>query len=92
MNFFRDSFEFVKLNVFNSSQGILRITFVFFFFFLIFGLPNKTSSFASHAKLDVIVLDAGHGGKDSGAIGTNGYMEKQATLAIITKLTTSFLQ
>ncbi len=37
-------------------------------------------------KLDVIVLDAGHGGKDPGAIGTNGYREKQATLAIILKL------
>src|SRR5436190_18383403 len=37
-------------------------------------------------KLDIIVLDAGHGGKDAGAIGTNGYMEKQATLAIVLKL------
>lgn len=38
------------------------------------------------AKLDVIVLDAGHGGKDAGAIGTNGYMEKQGALAIVLKL------
>src|SRR5438552_14568480 len=36
--------------------------------------------------LDVIVLDAGHGGKDAGAIGTNGYFEKQATLAIVRTL------
>ncbi|HWF44745.1 MAG TPA: N-acetylmuramoyl-L-alanine amidase [Candidatus Kapabacteria bacterium] len=43
-------------------------------------------STAKHAKLDVIVLDAGHGGRDAGAIGTHGYMEKQATLAIILKL------
>jgi N-acetylmuramoyl-L-alanine amidase len=40
----------------------------------------------SHPKLDVIVLDAGHGGKDPGAIGTKGYKEKQATLAIVEKL------
>lgn len=39
-----------------------------------------------HPKLDVIVLDAGHGGKDPGAIGTNGYKEKQATLAIVLQL------
>lgn len=39
-----------------------------------------------HPKLDVIVLDAGHGGRDGGAIGTGGFMEKQATLGIVLKL------
>jgi N-acetylmuramoyl-L-alanine amidase len=39
-----------------------------------------------HPRLDVIVLDAGHGGKDPGAIGTKGFKEKQATLAIVLKL------
>jgi N-acetylmuramoyl-L-alanine amidase len=33
-----------------------------------------------------IVLDPGHGGKDVGATGTNGLMEKDATLAICRKL------
>ena len=60
-----------------------------------FALPKKrhpvattdsTTSKSSHPKLDVIVLDAGHGGRDAGALGTNGYMEKQATLAIVLKL------
>lgn len=33
-------------------------------------------------KLDVVVIDPGHGGKDPGAIGTRGTMEKNITLAI----------
>lgn len=33
-----------------------------------------------------IVLDAGHGGSDSGAVGPTGYMEKTATLAVTKKV------
>ena len=37
-------------------------------------------------ELDVIVLDAGHGGKDPGTIGVKGTYEKTITLAITLKL------
>jgi N-acetylmuramoyl-L-alanine amidase len=37
-------------------------------------------------KLDVIALDAGHGGKDVGAIGASGHYEKDITLAIVKKV------
>jgi N-acetylmuramoyl-L-alanine amidase len=37
-------------------------------------------------KLDVIVLDAGHGGRDFGAIGVSGAREKDITLGITLKL------
>jgi N-acetylmuramoyl-L-alanine amidase len=34
-------------------------------------------------KLDAVVIDAGHGGKDSGAIGTRGTKEKDVVLNIV---------
>ncbi len=34
----------------------------------------------------IIVIDAGHGGKDSGAVGPNGLLEKDVSLAIAKKL------
>ncbi len=37
-------------------------------------------------KIDKIVLDAGHGGKDGGAKGKNGTKEKDITLAVVQKL------
>ncbi len=37
-------------------------------------------------KLDVIALDAGHGGKDPGAIGATGKYEKTIALGIVLKL------
>lgn len=37
-------------------------------------------------NFDVIVIDAGHGGKDFGAIGVNGAKEKEINLAIALKL------
>jgi N-acetylmuramoyl-L-alanine amidase len=37
-------------------------------------------------KLDVIVIDAGHGGKDPGCIGVNGTWEKNVTLGVAQKL------
>ncbi len=73
-----------------SVKSILRIRIIPAIpVLLVVLVPSSLSRailFTAHAKLRVIVLDAGHGGKDSGAIGTNGYMEKQATLAIILKL------
>ncbi len=40
----------------------------------------------SRYKLDVIVLDAGHGGKDPGTIGVSGVQEKSVALGITLKV------
>ncbi len=48
--------------------------------------PHTASSEAQKWALDIIVLDAGHGGKDVGAIGVTGCYEKDITLAIVKKL------
>ncbi|MGA2669489.1 MAG: N-acetylmuramoyl-L-alanine amidase [Ignavibacteria bacterium] len=44
------------------------------------------STVISADKLDVIVIDAGHGGKDPGTIGLKGTKEKDINLAIAIKL------
>jgi len=47
-------------------------------------LPAASSEPNEHKK--VIILDAGHGGEDPGAIGPDGIKEKDITLAIVKKL------
>jgi len=55
---------------------------------LVAGLPSveKRKKIASHAKMSKIVIDAGHGGEDPGAIGRLGTKEKDINLRIALKL------
>jgi N-acetylmuramoyl-L-alanine amidase len=48
--------------------------------------PSGQSGHRDRWKLDVIVLDAGHGGKDPGTIGVTGTREKDITLPVTLKL------
>ncbi len=47
---------------------------------------NTSNKLKEKWEFDVIVIDAGHGGKDAGAIGVNGVKEKDINLAIALKL------
>lgn len=47
---------------------------------------NSSNKLKEKWEFDVIVIDAGHGGKDAGAIGVNGVKEKDINLAIALKL------
>jgi N-acetylmuramoyl-L-alanine amidase len=50
------------------------------------GKPADTNPARQKWKFDVIVLDAGHGGKDYGAIGVHNTVEKDINLGVALKL------
>lgn len=52
----------------------------------IFSGNNDRNIKTERWNFDVVVIDAGHGGKDHGAIGVNGAKEKDINLAIALKL------
>ena len=52
----------------------------------LFNKNTSTNKLKEKWEFDVIVIDAGHGGKDAGAIGVTGVKEKDINLAIALKL------
>ncbi|MEQ9105555.1 MAG: N-acetylmuramoyl-L-alanine amidase [Rhodothermales bacterium] len=48
--------------------------------------PVNTEQAAGRWRLDTVVIDAGHGGKDSGAVGHRGLREKDIVLSVAKKL------
>lgn len=50
------------------------------------GPPLKTPSYPQDIILHTIVIDPGHGGEDTGAIGPSGVKEKDITLALAKRL------
>ena len=52
----------------------------------LFKQDNPTNKLKDKWEFDVIVIDAGHGGKDAGAIGVSGVKEKDINLGIALKL------
>ncbi len=85
----------MKTQICDSKKYILRylffvLTFLLslgFLFFLKTHLVRKDSpTQASPSPSPVVVIDAGHGGEDCGAIGTNGAEEKDLNLGIAKNL------
>ncbi|VFS61986.1 N-acetylmuramoyl-L-alanine amidase AmiB precursor [Leminorella grimontii] len=52
--------------------------------------PRVTSAKRTGGSQVVIAIDAGHGGKDSGAVGLNGLQEKTVTLSVARRLKALF--
>ena len=67
-----------------KNKNYINIFFVSILFFLLL-LPIKNFSQSKDSKPFVVVLDAGHGGHDSGNRG-NGYFEKKIALNIVLKI------
>ena len=61
---------------------LIGVAMHFFIPWLRDGYISASASANGSAKLPVIVIDAGHGGEDSGAIGVNGELEKDINLQI----------
>lgn len=53
-----------------------------FYFLLLFLFISKGEAFAQHDVVNTIVLDAGHGGKDPGALGTGRYKKTEKDIAL----------
>ncbi|QQX76477.1 MULTISPECIES: N-acetylmuramoyl-L-alanine amidase [Aequorivita] len=48
----------------------------------LFGLPSPVLAQTNQTRKQIIVIDPGHGGTDSGAVGVNGSLEKDIVLKI----------
>jgi len=62
------------------------MTFWLLFTIKIFSNKDNNNKNKEKWDFDVIVIDAGHGGKDVGAIGINGVREKDINLGVALKL------
>ena len=69
---------------------------VFFFFSLCFvgligvfsQIQQSEPTLASYSATPIVIIDAGHGGMDGGAMGVDGQIEKEINLSIALKLDT----
>lgn len=73
----------LRIKILFSALVILIIPVVFF------GFTNQSDSVMSDSIYDkncTVVIDAGHGGEDGGAVSVTGTLEKDINLSIATKL------
>jgi len=86
-NHFLSSFMKISYRIFLSniiSQNIMKRVSVFLMVFIFSSISFLSWGQNSEYKINTIVIDAGHGGKDPGAVGKNCY-EKDIALSIALK-------
>lgn len=72
-----------------TKMAFLSITLTFAVMYIAFGSLGQNSIVQTNTKPDnvkTIVIDAGHGGEDGGAVGVDGICEKDINLSIANKL------
>jgi len=72
-----------ELKVRQNKEQLYR--FFYLFIFLLAGISNNCAQNKA-LGLDLVVIDAGHGGKDPGAIGVTGLREKDVALSVALKV------
>ena len=70
----------------NKKNIILFLTLIIVFVAAVTTFNYRFSSSVSNILTNTIILDAGHGGEDGGAIGISGSKEKDINLKIVLKL------
>ena len=78
--------EHIKKNVLFYGAAILSAIMFCTLIFVAYGKINEQIKNRDQKNLKTIVLDAGHGGEDGGAVGVDGVIEKDINLAIALKL------
>ncbi len=79
---FKVSNEYSSSEIINTAGNDLLLT----IHNKIFTKNDSNNQFKDKWGMNVIVIDAGHGGKDAGAIGVNGTKEKDVNLSVALKL------
>ncbi len=72
--------------VIDKKTLIFLCTGFFAVVFFVFGILNATQSVFEEKKTSVVIVDAGHGEPDGGAVGVGGTLEKDINLKIAKKL------
>ncbi len=68
------------------NRKIIVFLTVFIAAAILYALPSFRPAFSQGGSYDVIIIDAGHGGFDGGAVGISGVEEKSLNLEISEKL------
>lgn len=78
--------EYVKKNTLSCVTAMLSIIMFCTLAFVAYGKISEQSKNKKSENARTVILDAGHGGEDGGAVGVDGIIEKDINLSVALKL------